>query len=126
MTFAQAHKTIELWLESFLFDLSVKQGYLMNTWHFPLWKMLNLCHIVNESAIGRVFSLGQPLKTRAHSSNRSDLFYGTEHTVILRKISQDNLQMLFQPTRLFINLVYTASYFQYTCKYRAMTDTLDD
>ena len=62
-----------------------------------------------------VISMGPPLKTRAHSSNRSDLFYGTEHMVILRKISQDNLQMLFQPTWLFINLVYTASYFQYTC-----------
>jgi len=54
---------------------------------------------------------GAAVKNPTHSSNRSDLFYGTGYTVILRKFSQDNLQMfLFQPTPFSINLVYTVCF----------------
>ena len=46
-----------------------------------------------------------------------------QNTVILRKFSQDNLQMfLFQPTPFSLCLVYTAFFsFKYTSKYRTMT-----
>jgi len=66
---------------------------------YPLGK----CHLL--------LLAGAAVKNPTHSSNRSDLFYGTGYTVILRKFSQDNLQMfLFQPTPFSINLVYTVCF----------------
>ena len=58
--------------------------------HFFIFFILYICHKTGnywchnipyeEIAIRRVVSTGSPLKTRAHSSNRSDLFYGTGYS----------------------------------------------
>lgn len=77
----------------------------------------------SESAIKSYFLLGQQLKIQRIVAT-DQIVYGTEYTVILRKFSQDNLQMfLFQPTPFSICLAYTASFFsfKYTSKYRTMT-----